>query len=84
MKSKLIASGNLLGILQKSPNDWLKYGITENNNDGNLIKELVEKRKKARETKDFKLADEIRIKLNNLNIEIEDTSEGTKWRKKSN
>ena len=83
LKSKLIASGNLLGILQKNPNDWLKYGITENNNNGNLIKELVEKREKARENKDFKLADGIRIKLNNMNIEIEDTNEGTKWRKKN-
>ena len=34
-----------------------------------------------RKKKDFKRADEIRKKLSEINIEIEDTETGTKWTK---
>tara|TARA_B100000686_G_scaffold58301_1_gene62592 strand:- start:800 stop:2191 length:1392 start_codon:yes stop_codon:yes gene_type:complete len=82
-KSKLLSSGNLLGILQENPNNWLKYGISDDNIDNNKILELIEKREEARKNKDFNLADKIRITLNEMNIEIEDTNDGTKWRNKS-
>ena len=82
-KSKLLSSGNLLGILQEKPNNWLKYGISDDNIDNNKILELIAKREEARKNKDFNLADKIRITLNEMNIEIEDTDNGTKWRNKS-
>ncbi|MFL2661501.1 MAG: cysteine--tRNA ligase [Alphaproteobacteria bacterium] len=47
--------------------------------DEDVIKKLIVDRDKARKEKDFKRADEIREKLNKLNVEIEDTAEGTKW-----
>jgi len=82
-KSKLLSSGNLLGILQENPNNWLKYGISNDNIDNNKILELIEEREEARKNKDFNLADKIRITLNEMNIEIEDTDSGTKWRNKN-
>jgi len=82
-KSKLLSSGYLLGILQENPNNWLKYGISDDNIDNNKILELIEKREEARKNKNFDLADKIRITLNKMNIEIEDTDNGTKWRNKS-
>jgi len=82
-KSKLLSSGNLLGILQENPNNWLKYGISNDNIDNNKILELIEKREEARKNKNFDLADKIRITLNKMNIEIEDTDNGTEWRNKS-
>ncbi len=45
------------------------------------INKLVEERDLARKKKDFKRADEIRKKLSEINIEIEDTETGTKWTK---
>ncbi|MAC40963.1 MAG: cysteine--tRNA ligase [Pelagibacterales bacterium] len=79
-KGQLLASGNILGILQDCPNKWLKYGTTNNNLDSNLIEELLNKRKEARDNKNFIEADKIRDKLKKMGIEIEDTSDGTIWR----
>lgn len=45
------------------------------------IIELIEKRREARENKDYKLADEIRDKLKEMGIIIEDTKEGVKWKR---
>ena len=83
LKAKLVSSGKILGILQDLPNKWLKYGATNNNIDSNLIEELIDKRKEARKNKNFNKADEIRIKLKEMNIEIEDTIDGTIWRSKN-
>ena len=47
--------------------------------DENFVNKLIAERNKARKEKDFKKADEIREKLNKLNIELEDTTEGTRW-----
>ena len=83
LKSELIASGNILGILQDSPSSWLKYGTNINNIDSNIIEELIEKRKQARKDKNFSEADNIRLKLNSMGIEIEDTKDKTVWRSKN-
>ncbi len=83
LKSELIASGNILGILQDSPSSWLKYGTNVNNIDSNIIEELIEKRKQARNDKNFNEADNIRLQLNNMGIEIEDTKDKTVWRSKN-
>ena len=79
-KGQLLASGKILGILQDCPNKWLKYGTTNNNLDSNLIEELLNKRKEARDNKNFIEADKVRDKLKKMGIEIEDTSDGTIWR----
>jgi len=44
---------------------------------------LILKRNKARENKNFAEADKIRDELTNINIEIEDTINGTIWRSKN-
>lgn len=43
------------------------------------IEELIEKRTAARKAKDFKTADEIRDKLKDMGIILEDTPQGVKW-----
>ena len=43
------------------------------------IEELIEKRTGARKNRDFKTADEIRDKLKNMGIILEDTKDGVKW-----
>jgi cysteinyl-tRNA synthetase len=46
------------------------------------VKSLIQKRIQARKNKDFKLADQIRKDLENQGIILEDTPEGTKWKRK--
>jgi cysteinyl-tRNA synthetase len=82
LKSKLLWSVNMLGILQESPDKWLGIGQTDESIDSNEIELLLNARKAARDSKAFSKADEIRDKLNNMGIEIEDTPDGTIWRTK--
>ena len=79
-KTRLLASANVLGILQHSPKKWLGIGQIQDNLDSTHIEDLINQRNTARKNKDFKTADEIRDKLTELGIEIEDTPNGTIWR----
>ncbi|MDX8291974.1 cysteine--tRNA ligase [Metabacillus indicus] len=45
------------------------------------IEELIEQRIQARKDRNFKLSDEIRDKLKEMNIILEDTPQGTRWKR---
>ena len=45
------------------------------------IEELIKAREIARKNRDWQTADQIRVKLNEMGIIIEDTIEGTRWKK---
>ena len=80
-KSLLMSSAEMLGILQQSPDQWLGYNSSESINNEEIQK-MIDGRNKARSEKDFLLADELRDKLDAMGIEIEDSPEGTTWRKR--
>ena len=82
IKNNLIAAGKILGILREDPDMWLGYNQSLNP-EKEEIEGLINQRNEARRDKDFKLADEIRDKLKIKGIEIEDTNNGTIWRKDS-
>ncbi len=52
---------------------------SKDSDSGNLMQLLLELRNQAKDTKDWVTADKIRNDLNNLNIEIKDTKDGTTW-----
>ena len=79
--SKIYSGAKLLGILNKSPNEWLGYNAQSNDIDLNKIEQLISDRNKFRSEKNYQKSDEIRDELKSIGIEIEDTSDGTKWRK---
>ncbi|MFQ6061907.1 MAG: cysteine--tRNA ligase [Methanosarcinales archaeon] len=61
------------------------FGVLTIEEKGELPSEielLIKEREEARKNKNFKKADEIRNKLINIGIILEDTKEGVKWRRK--
>ena len=62
---------DVLGIKAKEEKDDLSKEVEA----------LIEERQNARKNKDFKKADEIRDKLTEMGIVLEDTRQGVKWRK---
>jgi cysteinyl-tRNA synthetase len=71
----LLYLGNLCGILQTDPEIFLKPNI-----NNTKIETLIAARNKARNNRNWALADKIRDELNELGIIIEDTPTGTNWR----
>lgn len=45
------------------------------------IEDLIEKRNEARRNRDFALSDQIRDQLKSMNIILEDTAQGTRWKR---
>ena len=77
IKSRLGLISSVLGILE----DETFNDISEEFK--NKINEMVLKRSKAKNNKDFETADAIRDKLLELGVEINDSSDGTEWKLKS-
>ncbi|MFP4649045.1 MAG: cysteine--tRNA ligase [Halorhodospira sp.] len=71
--------GGVLGLLQQDPEAYLRGRVGEA--EVEEIDALVAQRAEARKAKDFAQADRIRDKLQARGIELEDTPEGTKWRR---
>ena len=71
-------SANMLGLLQNTESQWFR----PKGADDDTIIALIKKRENARQSRDFTTADKIRDELNSMNIILEDTPQGTKWRRK--
>jgi cysteinyl-tRNA synthetase len=79
LASSLISLAEPLGILQQNPELYLKAGVPLSEDK---IDVLIKERELARTNKDFKRSDQIRDELVNMNIVLEDSVEGTSWRRK--
>lgn len=77
LKGQMLAAGALLGLLQKSPEDWARGDAS----DAERIDALVAGRVAARKAKDFAEADRIRKELAAEGIEIMDGPDGSTWRR---
>jgi len=77
----LIELGSVLGLLQQSPEAFLKSSSSHVDDDEELIERLIIERNQAREDKDWAKADEIRDKFKQMKIVLEDKSGKTVWRR---
>lgn len=80
-KADFVASANLLGLLQKNPDDWFRG----KGNEGGLldadIDALIKERAQARADKNWARSDELRDLFKAENIVLEDSANGTTWRR---
>jgi cysteinyl-tRNA synthetase len=74
--------GDILGILQKGPEAYLKRGAVEGSLTDSQIEELLAARQAARAGKNFGESDRIRAQLTAAGILLEDKAGGkTEWRR---
>ncbi|WP_294090067.1 cysteine--tRNA ligase [uncultured Actinobacillus sp.] len=69
----------VLGLLEQEPESFLQ-GDT-NSDEAAEIEALIKQRNEAKANKNWAVADEVRDKLKAMNIVLEDTPNGTIWRK---
>jgi cysteinyl-tRNA synthetase len=79
-KGALLASGRLMGFLSADPDIWLRGTASGGLSDGEIDR-LVEARREARARRDFAEADRLREMLSSRGIQLEDSAQGTIWRR---
>jgi len=70
----------VLGLLQRNPDEFLQGGVTEKFEEF-YVEGLIQARLTAKKNKDFAAADAIRKQLADTGIALEDTPQGTTWRR---
>lgn len=70
---------SVLGLLEQDPEAFLQGDA--NNDEVAEIEALIKQRNEAKAAKNWAVADEVRDKLKAMNIVLEDTPNGTTWRK---
>ncbi|MFQ6071966.1 MAG: cysteine--tRNA ligase, partial [Methanosarcinales archaeon] len=81
-KISTINARNIYKVMLKFDQVFGVLTIEEKGELPSEIELLIKEREEARKNKNFKKADEIRNKLINIGIILEDTKEGVKWRRK--
>lgn len=81
IKARLLAAGAILGILHQDPEDWFQSSASGEELDGQAIEGLIAERTQSKLDKDYARADEIRTLLAEQGVVLEDSPQGTKWRR---
>lgn len=79
LKSLLLKSAYMLGLLYNEPESWFKG--EGNDDEAAEIESLIAKRAEAKKNKDWATADAIRDELKAKGIVLEDSPTGTTWKK---
>ncbi len=79
--SQLKALGNVLGLLQREPVEFLQGGKVASGLDDSVINAQIAARNAAKQAKNFAEADRIRKELLAAGIVLEDSATGTTWRR---
>ncbi|MFT8462934.1 cysteine--tRNA ligase [Acetobacter persici] len=74
----LKAGAGLLGLLQEDPEKWFKG---DHSDEDAQIDALIAERTAAKKARDFARADALRDQLQGQGIVLEDTKDGTTWRR---
>ena len=82
-RAQLLTGGWLLGLLHSDPERYFTdtRTSTESSISTAEIDAKIQARKDARTNGDYQLADDIRDQLAAAGIELEDSREGTRWRR---
>jgi len=79
--TQMKALAGTLGLLQREAQEFLQGGSVESGMDDAAINAQIEARIAAKKSKNFAEADRIRKELMDAGIVLEDTAQGTTWRR---
>jgi len=79
-KAALLSAGSLLGLLQQTPAKWFADTYTELP-DTEEIQRLINARLNARAARDYAKADQIRDKLADMGIAVQDSQNSSVWQR---
>lgn len=80
LKSALLETGRVIGLLQEKPAVWLGYEGGADGLDEAAVEALIVQRSQAKADKDWAKADAVRDELTALGVALEDTPDGVKWK----
>ena len=80
-KAELQLGASLLGLLENDPENWFQGGGAHSALTADDIETFIAQRIQAKQDKDYARADEIRSELEAQGILLEDSPEGTTWRR---
>jgi cysteinyl-tRNA synthetase len=78
---QLKALAGVLGLLERDPQQFLQGGASESGLNDAAIDAQIEARIAAKKAKNFAEADRIRKELLEAGVVLEDTPQGTTWRR---
>ncbi len=81
LSALLVELGDVIGILQQDAESFLQGSQNEQQVSADEINSLISQRNEARENKNWARADEIRDRLLAMGITLDDSRDGTSWRR---
>jgi cysteinyl-tRNA synthetase len=81
LRAELAGLSSLMGLLQSDAEQWFTQVRRSDDISSGEIEGLIDKRQSAKADKDFAGADQIRKELLVRGVVLEDSREGTKWRR---
>ncbi len=83
LKAELLAAGELLGVLLNTPETWFTQATNSDAITAEEIETLIAERHQAKLDKNYARCDQIRDELKAQGVVLEDSRDGTKWRRES-
>ncbi len=81
LKARLLAGADLLGLLTADPEDWFQQTASDEAISAEDIEVAIAERQQAKADRDFARADELRDYLAEQGVILEDSRDGTTWRR---
>ncbi len=79
-KKEFVSACNFVGLLTENKEEWLKFKKEKSNVSEEYIQNKIKQRNLARDSKNYKLADQIRNELLEKGVQIEDKDGKTSWK----
>lgn len=79
-KKKFVSACNFIGLLDQTKEEWDSFKMKKSKLSNDLIEHKIKERNKARDDKNYELADQIRDELLEKGVQIEDRDGKTSWK----